>query len=771
MKSALRPCCAVLLVAVVALSIAVPHCDAAEVDILQREGATKDTMLSVGQASFSPARSVVGQCVEVSVAVRGQYANPFDPGQIAVTAVLERGSERRELTGFFCEQAGDQSFRVRFTPTAAGTHRLRLRAHRGAQEADAGSLEIAVGPSAFAGFVRIAADRPRLEHDDGTPCVPLGINLFYLAPLGRPLPVERLPWCLATLEKLRAHGGNFIRLRMDSWWFGIENPDDPVSGFRGLGYYHQGVCGEIDRILRWCEQHGVKVLLCLDNANASVNGVTNKEKKSNPYLADVGGPCRTPDEFWTNGTCRKAVRQRLRYVVARWGYSPAILGWELWNELELRRELLPQQNAWCKEMAAYLRQLDPHRRLVTNSTGVSTPLDEARAREHWTSTGLQLVQEHHYGSPDSGIIFQQRASVTRRLYYNQPFLVGEFGPDGDGRLLADDAAGLDLHNGLWGSLLSGSYCAAVPWFVRDYVDRYQLWSHFRPLADFARDVPWGHPQLAPLSLPRPYCRKAAGSQRHDLCILPAKTAFARPQTNEFVVGRDGTITDGAEVPKLLFTPLAHPDLRNPPTFFVAADVAWTFSVQVGNSVGDERNTLRIDLDGREVLREPLPAGRDRGKESTYLERSGNWRTRYDKSCSIAVPAGKHIIRLDAEGKDRVEMEGIRFHDYAASQYVPATAIGLGTDESAFVWIHHLDHCLAKRRLGVEPSVLSGLSLDIAPLQAGQYRVEWLDTLTGQTFHTASCASVEGRLTLDCPPLRGDYALRVIRQQLHQRERR
>jgi len=710
-----------------------------------------------------PQRPVVGQCVEVSVAVPGHYANPFDTEQVAVTAVLERGSERCALNGFFCERDGVQSFRVRFIPTAAGKHRLRLRVHSGASEVSAETLEIPVAPAIFAGFVRTGASRPWLEYEDGTPFVPLGINFFYSAPLGRSLPVERLPWALATLEKLRANGGNFIRLRLDSWWFGIENPADPASGFRGLGYYHQGVCEEIDRILRWCEEQGVKVLVCLDNANASVNGVTNTEKKSNLYLISAGGPCRTPDEFWTDAACRKAVRQRLRYVVARWGYSPAILGWELWNELELHRELLPQQNAWCKEMADYLRQLDPHRRLVTNSTAINSPMDEARARKHWTSSGLDLIQEHHYGAGDSGLVFYQRAGVARRLYPQTPFLIGEFGPDTQVTLVAGDVDGVDLHNGLWGSLLSGACGAAIPWFVREYLDRHQLWPHFRSLTDFAKGIPWKHSRLAVLSLPRPYCRRPATLPRQDLCIVPSMTMFARPQTNEFVVGRDGTVTNEAEVPKLLFTPVAHPELRNPPTFVVDADAEWTFSVQIGKSVGDERNALRIELDGREVLRELLPAGRDLGKESIRIAQSGNWRTSYDKACSIAVPAGKHTIRLDAQGKDRIEVEAIKFQNYAGSGYVPALAIGLGTGESAFVWIHHLDHCLAKRRLGVKPAVLSGLALDIAPLKAGQYRVEWLNTLTGDTLQTSSCASIKGRLTLDCPSLRSDYALRVTRE--------
>ena len=74
---------------------------------------------------------------------------------------------------------------------------------------------------------------------------------------------------------------------------------------------------------------------------------------------------------------------------------------------------------------------------------------------------------------------------------------------------------------------------------------------------------------------------------------------------------------------------------------------------------------------------------------------------------------------------------------------------------------HLDHCRARACRGALPATLSGLAVDVAGLRDGEYRLHWIDTYTGQTIRTATAEAAGGRLTAECPPLRTDYAVKVL----------
>ncbi len=47
-----------------------------------------------------------------------------------------------------------------------------------------------------------------------------------------------------------------------------------------------------------------------------------------------GGPLEKLIDYFTNPKAQKANYDRLRYLVARYGYSPNVFVWELWNEVD-----------------------------------------------------------------------------------------------------------------------------------------------------------------------------------------------------------------------------------------------------------------------------------------------------------------------------------------------------------------------------------------------------------------------------------------------------
>jgi len=61
---------------------------------------------------------------------------------------------------------------------------------------------------------------------------------------------------------------------------------------------------------------------------------TRSDWNQNPYNVALGGPVGQPALFFSNETARNLFKRRLRYVMARWGYSPAVFSWEVIDQLD-----------------------------------------------------------------------------------------------------------------------------------------------------------------------------------------------------------------------------------------------------------------------------------------------------------------------------------------------------------------------------------------------------------------------------------------------------
>ena len=147
-------------------------------------------------------------------------------------------------------------------------------------------------------------------------------------------------------------------------------------------------------MLEAAEAHGIYVMLTIQN-HGPFSLEENTQWADNPYNAENGGPLNHPLEFFTDDTARELFRQRLRYVVARWGWSTHLLAWELWNEINLVANALdPDVVAWHQEMARELLALDPYDHMV--STSVSLGSEQSPL---WALPEIAFTQSHTYNWP------------------------------------------------------------------------------------------------------------------------------------------------------------------------------------------------------------------------------------------------------------------------------------------------------------------------------------------------------------------------------------
>jgi hypothetical protein len=145
------------------------------------------------------------------------------------------------------------------------------------------------------------------------------------------------------------------------WARSLGEADGPLVVFGlGLGYHLLPLLAQ-DRPLWVVEPSAAVARLALEHQDAFARACW----PASAYAIANGGPLADPAAVFTDATAKTLYRQRLRYVVARWGDDPTIAGWELFGDAGL----MPGTTAatietWQNEMAAELRRLDQGRHLV-----------------------------------------------------------------------------------------------------------------------------------------------------------------------------------------------------------------------------------------------------------------------------------------------------------------------------------------------------------------------------------------------------------------------
>ena len=433
------------------------------------------------------------QKVEITFQFSRSYANPFDPEEISVGARVTAPSGRvSEVPGFpyqecrlaarkpeRVEPVGGLVWKVRWAPVEVGRHRIRLWARDKSGESQAAELVVPVAASKHPGYVRRSRARPtRFAFDDGSPFFALGENVCWGS--GETSLADYELW----FSHLAAAGCNYARLWLAPWMFTapIAWPDEPEA--KRAGSFSLRSSWRLDQVVQMAERRGLYLMLCLDSFNSL--------RASDPYPAfdqyllnaKFGGPLASPVRFFTDPEARRLFMRRLRYYAARWGYSTHVFAWEFWNEVDLAEGYdSAQVRDWHREMARYLRGIDPWDHLITTSYARSDgdPAVDGLAE-------MDFVQTHNYGSPDiAGTLLDWSRAKAR---YGKPHLVGEFGADSSGRGDLQDTDGVHLHNGLWASALSGDAGTAMTWWWDQYVEPRQLYYHFAALHRFLAGTNW-----------------------------------------------------------------------------------------------------------------------------------------------------------------------------------------------------------------------------------------------------------------------------------------
>lgn len=124
------------------------------------------------------------------------------------------------------------------------------------------------------------------------------------------------------LLELRARGVTCIRVMLEYAQVRYRYLERPVGSFV------PAMVQLWDDLFALCEETGMYLLLTPFDTF-----FTWRHWHRHPYNQANGGPCADRRHWLTSAGMRKAIHGRLEFATRRWGASPALFAWDLWNEL------------------------------------------------------------------------------------------------------------------------------------------------------------------------------------------------------------------------------------------------------------------------------------------------------------------------------------------------------------------------------------------------------------------------------------------------------
>lgn len=564
----------------------------------------------------------------------------------------------------------------------------------------------------------------RFSTTAGTPFYPLGMNLAW--PLA-----ERLPFYRDSFSALQRNGMNWTRIWFADWgglnldWLPQDLAPSPAPG--GID---TRVAANWDAIIEDATEKGIYIQMVLQH-HGQYSASIDSNWAYNPWNAALpGGFLKSPVDFFTDEKARRLTRQKYRYIVARWGWSPSVMAWELFNEV-YQVDAYAQGNVkvvadWHNEMADHLRAIDPYQHLVTTSLNdIRSPIWEK----------MDFLQPHLYAA---NVVDSVRTFYPSLTGITRPIFYGEVGDDAVllPRPLLD--SGAPIIASMWSSIMGEAEYPAQPWYPERLLTKERL----ADLAALSRFITTNKlAERAGLSAFQP----AIESTDKVSLVVPAGQWWSRRPSAVVNIPADGRV-----LPDLTLVPRAF--VGSPDAIadgyagraLISADFPKITTARVRlNDVGGYGAKLRVSIDGRVAI------------DCSFDESMKGLQGRPQRPAEIAfvVPAGRHEIVVENPGGP----DWFDFHSLDLGIETPAlAAAGRRSDDFAMVWVWHRRGLFEK----AEPAKAKVL---IETLAAGEWTISWWDTSTGAITSTQVVTHNGGTLSLETPPIAKDAAVALERR--------
>ncbi len=337
--------------------------------------------------------------LDTSVFVDAFYYEKFKPYMVQRIPNPRNGvsftDEEYQKLGGYQKQKSDYMFLVRFAPFSLGDWTYRVRIKTKEHQFESGLFDFFVNPGENKGYVNIGKNKRYFEIDTNS-FYPVGCNVLWPNTVEKFDPdfakksqYEGVPFSenyrgvyvvprvyekyKKRLLELNKDGANLMRM--------IMYPVSTDIEWEELGNYSKRMhmAQELDEILKLAEKNDFYYLWNLqihytfqNSENAYYNNWTwEKTIQGKPFCYKKLLPSDNPIAFFQNEEAKKYYKQRLRYILSRWGYSTNIALFELISEVNNVMEFTADEKykfyekydnwkvitQWQKEMGEYIKSL------------------------------------------------------------------------------------------------------------------------------------------------------------------------------------------------------------------------------------------------------------------------------------------------------------------------------------------------------------------------------------------------------------------------------
>ncbi|MBL7968764.1 MAG: DUF5060 domain-containing protein [Prolixibacteraceae bacterium] len=433
------------------------------------------------------------QKAEWQIELKSDWTNPYNAPEIALDMQITSPSGIKLTLPCFYESGKSSEvsvWKARFTAREAGVYSYYFELKKKGKVVSANAkAEFKVKASEGKGFLN-PNDLWTFKYDNGELFRGIGENICwesrdeddskYFENLHED---KRFNYDFM-LKKLAASDGNFFRVWMIYWnlpvdWKTVSNN----SRYQNTtSPYNESGMKRMDWLVNLCDSLGIHMMVALESHVGFMGDGWNMSS----YNVANGGPAKTPLEFFTLPEARAQYKNKLRLMVARYGYSPSVAAWEFFNEIDNAmyagkpEDRIPDEviTGWHDEMSTYLKAIDPYQHMVTTSI---SHRDVAGMND---LKNIDINQKHIY--KNTAGIPETIPSYTQK--HNKPYVIGESGYEWDWSKnfndFADDMDG-DFKRGLWLGLFNPTPVLPMSWWWEFFENRGMM-SYFKPVSEINR---------------------------------------------------------------------------------------------------------------------------------------------------------------------------------------------------------------------------------------------------------------------------------------------
>jgi Domain of unknown function (DUF5060) len=386
------------------------------------------------------------ESLDIAVALDAKYSNPYDIRQVSLDGIFTGpDGKSMKVPGFW---DGEAAWHVRFTPSMEGewTYELTVTDSRGTSLPLEGKLKVTSsdlhGWLQAGNWVNPSYSGHYLVYQDGTPfyglghCDPNVLIQSFSAENG-----------VGLFNQMKQAGENYVM------WWPIYNNSPITSSYND---YLVGPMKVIDLVVADAQKKGIFLIFTIWDHNELRDG-THPGNWGNYFWSKNGfNQLGDLQSFFTSPEMWAWQENFYRYIIARWGYSPAIGMWQTVSEIN-GTNAYDQRDPWHTKVNNFFVENDPYRHPTTASqSGGGNDIAWPEGHQVMDAPQVHIYDPLNNNPVGAASVLAQWTS-TMWNEADKPNWVGEFGVPGN------DLYPELYHNSIWAALAAGASMTPAEW--------------------------------------------------------------------------------------------------------------------------------------------------------------------------------------------------------------------------------------------------------------------------------------------------------------------